>query len=444
MTVKTKSFGNAYSWWVVVVLTITYMIALVDRQILSLMVDPIRADLNLSDTQISLLHGFAFALFYTSFGVLLGWAADLWNRRNLIFFGLAVWGLSTVASGLAVSFAGLFLARMIVGMGEATLSPAAYSMIYDYFDSSKRGRAMSVYGIGVVLGAGAAYMLGGAVLEFGDDLAGWLTFLPDHLITPWRVTFIVVGSLSLIALLLIATIREPDRKKSETKDKWTEKSNPFACTGYIWENKLYLGRIITGVGIGSIIFNGIFAWVPSHFIRVFGWAASEIGLGFGLVLIVFGPLGMLLSGFWSDRMVAAGKPDGPAKVVFLGETFGGIGAILFGFAPNPELALAALSLCVFSFSSALAVAPVALQAVTPHTLRSQMIAFYLLVANVLGLGIGPTLIAGVSDFILGNEQRIGMAVSLVAMLVAPITAYLLFGAWRWRCRSEAENPTGAA
>jgi MFS family permease len=159
--------GGAYAWYVVVVLMIAYGASLIDRQIISLMVGPVRADLGLTDTHLSLLQGLAFALFYTGFGIPLGWVADHWNRRALIMLGLLVWGAATVGCGLATTFAALFAARMAVGMGEAALSPAAYSVIHDYFEAATRGRAMSLYGIGVFLGAGAAYMVGGAAVDLG-------------------------------------------------------------------------------------------------------------------------------------------------------------------------------------------------------------------------------------------------------------------------------------
>src|SRR5690606_34866456 len=205
---------------------------------------------------------------------------------NLIFIGLAVWGAATVACGTAASFASLFVARMIVGMGEAALSPAAYSMIHDYFERELRGRAMSLYGFGVVFGAGAAYIAGGAVVEFGEELANLFPDVDSYLLTPWRVTFIVAGAFSLLALTTIATVKEPQRRRDVPGNG--SGSSPLACVKFILTNRHLHGRIILGVAIGAIVFNGVFAWVPSHFIRVFGWTASDIGLWFGLILLFFG------------------------------------------------------------------------------------------------------------------------------------------------------------
>jgi MFS family permease len=297
-----------------------------------------------------------------------------------------------------------------------------------------RARAMSIYGIGVVLGAGAAYIVGGTVVEFGDELIGLFSYFDTEFLTPWRTTFIAVGTLSLLGLVFVSTIREPVRREAGTEEYKNQKSNPFVCTDFIWSNRHYHGRVILGLSIGAIVFNGVFAWVPSHFIRVFEWSPSQIGLTFGLILIAFGTCGMWAGGYWSDRVAAAGGKDGPAKVILLGEAVGGFSTMIFGFAPTYFLAIPALCVCVFSFSAAIAVGPVALQNLTPSRIRSQMIALYLLIVNILGLGIGPTLIAGVSDYVLNDDRLIGMSLSIVALVVMPIATYLLFRAWEWQCK----------
>lgn len=166
------SYTARRAWAFVVLLLVACAVSLIDRQVLSLLVQPIKTSLRISDTQISLLHGLAFAIFYTLFGILIGRAVDRYNRRNIIVAGMTLWCLATVACGLASSFAGLFIARMFVGVGEATLSPAAYSMIADYFPPERRGRAMSVFSTGVFVGSGLALILGGAAVEATGQYAG--------------------------------------------------------------------------------------------------------------------------------------------------------------------------------------------------------------------------------------------------------------------------------
>ena len=166
------AYSAVRAWTVVVLLLLAYAVSLIDRQVLSLLVQPIKASLDISDTQISLLHGLAFAIFYTMFGILIGRAVDKYNRRNIIVAGITLWCLATIACGLASSFAGLFIARMFVGVGEATLSPAAFSMIADYFPPERRARAMSVFSTGVFVGSGLALILGGAAIEATGQYSG--------------------------------------------------------------------------------------------------------------------------------------------------------------------------------------------------------------------------------------------------------------------------------
>ena len=200
-----------YPWYVVIVLTFAFTVAFIDRQILSLLVQPIRRDLGISDTQISLLAGFAFAVFYSILGVPIARLADRRSRRAIISVGVFLWSLMTAACGLAKSFAGLFVARVGVGVGEATLSPAAYSMIADYFPPQKLARAIAVYAMGLYLGAGLAMIAGSAVVRLVAD-AGPVTLPLLGTLFPWQLTFFAVALPGILVLAGMATVREPQRR----------------------------------------------------------------------------------------------------------------------------------------------------------------------------------------------------------------------------------------
>lgn len=418
-------FSERFAWYVVVVLMLGYAVSLVDRQIFSLMVTPIRLDLGLSDTQLSLLHGLAFALFYTGFGIPLGWLADHWSRRNLIIGGIACWGLATLACGLSSSFGELFAARMAVGMGEAALSPAAYSLIHDYFSPTSRGRAMGLYGAGVSLGAGVAYVLGGSAVTYGALGADWLAgFGPE--LRPWQFVFVAVSVPSLLVLLLFTTIREPERSAAPTQAS----GSLLDGVRTMWADRRRFGPPVLGLALGAIVFNGLFAWVPSHFMRVYGWSPGEIGGAFGAILLTFGAGGMWAGGLISDRLLPKRGISGAALVVFWGEACGAVAAASFGWAPNPFLSLAILSVAVFAFGAAVAVGPVVIQALAGERIRGQSIAIYLFVVNIFGLGLGPTLIAACSDYVFRDERSVGRAVGLVALLVMPVAVWLLHVAQR--------------
>src|SRR6185436_764223 len=201
----------AYAWFVVIVLTLAYTCSFIDRQILTLLIEPIRRDLHISDTQVSLLGGLAFSIFYTTLGIPIARLADQTHRRNLMAAGLAFWSLMTAACGLARSFWGLFAARVGVGVGEAALSPAAFSLLADYFPPRKVALAVSVYSMGLYFGAGLALMIGGSVVKA-------VSSAPMHdlpvvgEVFSWQLTFFIVAALSLPVLLLMSLIRGPMRR----------------------------------------------------------------------------------------------------------------------------------------------------------------------------------------------------------------------------------------
>ncbi|HEY8353313.1 MAG TPA: MFS transporter, partial [Sphingomonadales bacterium] len=198
--------------YAVFVLLLAYVASFIDRQILGLLVEPIKADLGLTDLSFSLLHGFAFAIFYTAVGLILGWVADHWSRRNLIIIGVVIWSFATAFCGFANTFLVLFLARVFVGVGEASLSPAAYSMISDYFPPQKRASAMSLYTLGVYVGSGIAFVLGGVVIGLTQADASY-TILRGVTLKPWQLAFVLAALPGIIIVLLLATLREPQRRE---------------------------------------------------------------------------------------------------------------------------------------------------------------------------------------------------------------------------------------
>ena len=200
-----------YSWYVVVVLTVAYMFSFLDRQILALLIEPIRQDLEITDFQISLLLGLAFGIFYTALGIPIGRLADRRSRRGIIAVGVTIWCLMTAACGLARNFSQLFLARIGVGVGEATLNPSAYSLISDYFPRQRRGRAISFYNMGVSLGAGVAMVVGGQIIAFAFDTPRVTLPIVGELYA-WQLVFLLVGLPGLLIAALMITVREPERR----------------------------------------------------------------------------------------------------------------------------------------------------------------------------------------------------------------------------------------
>src|SRR6202795_194603 len=197
-----------YAWYVVGVLTLVYVFSFLDRQIFSLIVAPLRRDLHISDTQVSLLQGFSFAVFYTFFGIPIGRLADVYNRRTIIVLGLVLWSAFTAGCGLAGTFAQMLLLRMGVGVGEAALSPAAYSLITDYFPRERLATALSVYSMGIYVGSGMAYLLGGLVVAYASTQAMWTIPLLGA-VHPWQIIFLLVGLPGIAVAPLLFTVNQP-------------------------------------------------------------------------------------------------------------------------------------------------------------------------------------------------------------------------------------------
>ncbi|MBT7799203.1 MAG: MFS transporter, partial [Gammaproteobacteria bacterium] len=199
------------AWYAVGILFVAYTFSFADRFILSLLIEPIKQDLNLSDTKISLLHGFAFAIFYTFMGIPIGRLADKYNRRTIIVWGIATWSCMTAVCGITKGYWQLFAARVGVGVGEAALSPAAYSMIADLFPAQKLGRALSVYTTGAFVGAGLAFIIGGTAIA-AITTSPEITLPVIGTIRSWQAAFFLVGLPGLLVAALMYTVKEPLRR----------------------------------------------------------------------------------------------------------------------------------------------------------------------------------------------------------------------------------------
>ena len=421
---STERPSLAYAWMVVAILMVAYIFSFVDRQILNLMVGPIRRDLGISDTEMSLLMGFSFAIFYTLLGIPLGRVADSRSRRGLIAAGVFVWSVMTALCGFARHYWQLFLFRIGVGVGEAALSPAAYSMIADYFPPEKRGTAISVYSMGIYLGSGLAFLLGGLVVEFVT--AQGEVILPVVGETrPWQVVFYLLGAAGVLFCLAFLLIREPPRTGAVSHG-----AVPFReVLSYLLANRRTV--LCHNIGFAMVAFcsYGTAAWIPTYFVRTHGWGIGQVGLVFGLIVMIAGSAGILFGGRLSDHWRAKGIVDAPMRVGVLAAIllvpFGG-GYML---APNGWLAAALLVPATFIVSMPFGVAPAAIQEVMPNRLRGQASAIYLFFVNMIGLGIGPTAIALCTDFVFGDDQALRYSM-LITSTVACAAAIVLLRAGR--------------
>jgi MFS family permease len=414
----------ATGWYAVFVLTVVYILSFIDRTILSLLVGPIRADLGLTDTQLSLLHGFAFAIFYTTLGIPIALLADRLNRRNIIAFGVAFWSLATAACGLARTFGGLFWARVGVGVGEAALSPSAYSMIADYFPPHRLSRAVAVYTVGAFAGAGLAFLIGGAVVG-SVTTAGSVMWPIVGELKPWQLVFMLVGLPGLPMALWMLTVREPPRRKPPATGRLRAAlAENLRYMRSHWQ--VYVSHF-AGFSLIGLVFNGAIAWLPAYLMRVHGLAPSSSGLWLGAILLVAGVAGVLSGGWFADRMSAAGRTDATLRV----GVYSAIAALPFAatatLAPSLPLALVLIAGLLYATTLPYGAAAAALQIVTPGRMRATASAIYLCILNLTGIGLGSMLVALATDRLFGSDLAVGESIALVGAVCAPLAALTI--AW---------------
>lgn len=410
------------AWYAVGVLGLAYVFSFIDRQILSLMVAPIRRDLHISDTQMSLLMGISFALFYTLFGFPIGRLADSRSRRNIITVGVASWSIFTALCGVAGSFVQLFLMRMGVGAGEAALSPPAYSLISDVFPPNRRAMALSVYGAGMYLGAGMALILGGLIVPY--TLATGTVPLPllGIEVYRWQLTFFVVGLPGLLVAALIRTVREPARRES----RGAAGASIGAVIAYIKDHRATFACHHLAAALMAFAAYGSSAWVPTFLVRTYGWNIGRAGLVFGTVIAIFSTVGILAGGWYCDFLARRGYADAHFRVGLTVALLALPLALLVPNMPTAELSIVLLIPAAVLKSAMFGVAPAALQQVVPNEMRGQVSAMYLFVVNLIGLGAGPTAVALLTDRVFQDDNMIRYS-----LMIAGICAYSL-SALLWR------------
>ena len=409
----------ARAWWTVAVLTFTYIVSFVDRTILSLLIEPIKADLELTDTQIGLVQGMAFGLFYAAMGLPLGWLADRTSRRGLIALGAGVWCAATASCGLASTFVQLFLARIGVGVGEAALSPAAMSMMSDSFPKERRAMPIGVYTAAAAAGAGLALIVGGAVIQLVATQEA-LTFPVVGEIARWQAAFILVGLGGLVLLPLLATIVEPARRNDSAAMAGETRIDRF-----IRDHAEFMVRHYAAVAIYSIVVYATLSWVPAQFIRVYGWTPAETGLRYGLVLLAFGGAGTILGSFIAQQLGRRGVAHPAIWVTASGMMVGGLLLAQAGWAEDAWTALAWYAPGLLCMTLPGGTAIQLIQEAVPNRLRGQASAIYYLMNSVVGLTLGPLCVGLLTDYIYEDPLRIGSALAVVAIVLGPATSLLV-------------------
>lgn len=428
--------NNVYGWYIVAVMTVCYTLSFIDRQILSLLVGPIKAELKISDTQVGLLGGLAFGLFYTLMSLPMGRLIDRYNRRNIIASGVFVWSLMTAACALARGFGGLFLARMGVGIGEATLTPAAVSMITDSFPKSSLSLALSVYSTGIYIGSGLALLVGGLVVQALADTPT-LTLPLIGEISSWRATFLIVGLPGILVAAWVMTLREPKRGGVIRRDDGSASTLTVRETvGELRRRWASVTGIACGLMMQAIALYAFMLWAPVVLQRIHGWSPGDTGLVMGLSVLIGGCAGMLTGGALSDRWLRLGRRDGALRVGAYSSAAGAMvfGALLLlGSSANVTAALFALGITLLAMPAGSCFA--ATQMILPNQVRGQAIALVLFVSNLGGLTLGPLLPGLLNDQLFRSEAALATSLGLT-LTCATIGAALVFQAARRSYRRD--------
>ena len=408
----------AYGWYVVVILTVAYIVSMLDRQILALLVPSIKQDLDFTDTQISLLLGPAFAIFYTVLAIPLGRMADRRSRRGMIAIAITVWCLMTAACGLAKNFMHLFLARLGVGVGQAALNPAALSMISDYFPRERRGKPVAFYSLGISLGAGLAMLLGGMVIGYFKSVPPVSLPLIGELAV-WQTVFLTVGLPGLFIALLMGTVREPERQgKIQIQDQavGTEQAMPIKQVAqFLLQRWRTYGTLFMGMSVVTIIGYAFMFLIPTMFVRTWGWSIPEIGKAYGLIVLFAGPTGVAIGGWMGDWLYKKGYRDGHMRATLVGVLILITFSIAAPLMPTPELAVMLLFPATVGAAMPSATGAAALMMIVPNQLRAVTTALYYFVIGILGLTFGSLSVALVTDYVFGDDAALRYSIVCVVI-----------------------------
>ncbi len=424
-SVSPRPVTPAQAWYAVAILTIANVSGFVDRQILSLLVEPIKRDLQVSDTQVSLLMGLGFVVFYSILGLPIGRWVDRGHRPRIVALGAAVWSLMTMLTGTVRSYTSLFIARIGVGAGEATLGPAAVSIIADQFPRKQLGVAMSTYMMGTFLGSGVAYALGAYVVG-RVDTPGLIALPLVGDVYPWQLAFFLVGLPGLVVALLALTIREPRAFTGHSAAASAASEPPFADVWrYVRANARTIGALSLGFACSASVNYGVGAWLATFLIRTHGWTVSEAGTLQGVLTFTIGPLGVMLGGRVTDRWTKRGYLDAPLRVGMLGA----LGMLIFaGLYPlMPSATVAAVMLVPVNIFAAMpwGAANAAIAEAMPPRMRGQGSAIYQLVVNLLSGALGPTAVAVLTDRLFGDPQALRYSLALSAVVGMTMAMALL-------------------
>jgi MFS family permease len=428
------------AWFTVGVLALCTTFAMLDQGILSLLIQDIIRDFELTDTQASLLLGPAFAFVYVVVGIPLSPVVDRWVRTRILAIGITVWSLATAACGLAGNFTQLFLARMVVGAGESVNGPTAYSIVSDCFPRDKLPKAVYGLQVGSVAGNGLALLLGGAMIYIIAKIGTPILPLVGEL-RPWQAVMIGVGLPGLLVALLLLFLKEPARRTFQAD---VSKVPVLGAVKYMWLHFAVFGPLLIGLTLGALDGGGR-AWGAAFFERTHGWSPATYGVTAGIVSIIAMLAGLWLGSQWVERMQKRGLVDAPFRVILYTRAFNIPFAIAMPLMPTPELALACYSVTFLTLGMSGPLLNAVMLIVTPNQIRGQVMALYLFIFTVIGQGISPVITGATTDFIFTSPEDLRWSIMLLHIIFLPPALFVTWLGWKpYRREVERLNAEDAA
>ena len=430
---------SVYAWYVAVIFAIFFVFSFVDRQIIGVLVPDMKSDLGLTDVQLSYIGGLSFVIFYTVFGIPLGRLADSYNRKWLIIAGVVLWTSATAACGLADNYWQLLFLRMGVGIGEAALAPCAYSMLADIFPRQRLTLAISICTMGGAFGFGFAFLGGAAVLGWANNLVGDVGFVTVSVLgdlTPWRIVFLAVGLPGLVFTLFLFTIAEPARRGQATSVP------PIAeVASYMRRHWLALTGIYLGIGFLNVGSYGAAFWDITFFDRTYGWLPEQSGIYYGITATFGQFIGAFLAGVITDRLAQTGAADAKMKILFIIAFVSIWLRLLYPLMPNSMTALMVLIPLHLLTGAPFGVAAAALQIMSPARMRGQVTAVYFFTQAIVGLGLGPTLVAFLTENLFQDLSMLRYSLMISGGVALTLSSTLFYIGQKpyLRCLAEMEQ-----
>lgn len=414
-------------WYVTVLVMASYFIAYVDRSVVNLLIEPMKADIGLSDVEISLIVGLSFAIFFALAGIPLGRLADSASRKWVISFSIIAWSAMTALSGFSRGFLSLFACRVGVGVGEAGLNPSAMSIISDHFAPDKRQLPLTLYIISGVVGAGMAVIVGAGLLALGEALAANSAILPG--LRPWQWVFILVALPGVpLALLFMLTVKEPQRRGAGGEILSPSGAAPLReVFSYFRDRWRCFVPLLLGPSIILTVNVGFLVWGIPLAQRAYGLEVKDAAVIIGFPMFLSGIAGNFIGTAFARYLTKRGYADGMLRAMLIITTVSFVPVVIAPLMPNTLSFVLLLAPFLGMLAATVAIPQIAFQLIVPNRLRGQTVSIFYFVINVLSYSAGPTLVALITDGVFADESKLNFSLMIVSAIAFPIAIFL----FRW-------------